>query len=260
MLFMDESFAYDLTKKKENIKFGSLTGIMVPVNLVTNLLEDIYAILKLALKSRIEPNVIDLKLFDNLLHGSNFMPSYDDNVKEYVLNNLMNIINKNKIFIIRVCYLVTDNNKKFYYNLLGHQPKNQILSTCWAGMNSLLQEFLKKNIVIPVIEDEIESKQQKSIFSGMIKSSHQILHIDYNSCSLPQNKNFFEVLYSKKDYSYLTGLVDCISYCLLQRQECKGNEINASIYKKICIEAANKISPSLVIEEIIDMEFQDKKH
>src|SRR5579864_5824253 len=95
LLFMDESFSYD--KNKKNITFGSLTGIMVPANLVITLLANIYNLFADVLSSELEPNVINLKLFDDLLHGSNFMPAYNDSIKQIMLNGLVEVIVKNNI-------------------------------------------------------------------------------------------------------------------------------------------------------------------
>lgn len=267
LMFMDESFDDPQTInkiQKENFKdsliSGTLTGILLPINIISLLQQDLYQ----SIISTIYPenkNVLDIgkiKSIEKLLHGSEFMSEWSDKVKYKVLSDIVNIISTHKVQIVRVCNIISENNKYFYYsnqNIISH---NKIIGKCFSDLVRMLQNILIENIIVPIIEDDTDNNQQKINFSSLIQSSHIILNSSFpTNCSLPNNHNMTEVLYAKKNYSLLTGLVDCISY-FLQLKQRHLNSNRKSSFKKNTIEIINKIPHELLHEEICNLQWNNK--
>lgn len=202
--------------------------------------------------------ILEKAIITRLLHGSSFMRNYHDEIKYKVFEFICLFVKENVFKIMRSVYKITEKNRDVFYTLpidpkINNGKKhvdvqNAIIGLCFTDLITALQEYLEKNAVTLVIENN-HSDQQKRNFSGLIASSHQLLLNPENLqfCPLPYNLNIAPPKYMNKIDSIFLCLTDCIAYVL----DSKLKSFKRSVYTKKLLEIFNIIPNELLIENFI---------
>ena len=174
-IFIDESLTVD-------VNIASLTGLIIPVTQYEKVRKDFYKILSDILDflypSRHqgtichEPPILHEKDF---LRNSSENPSFDflsitDDFRIEVLRKVINLVNENDLYIIRLGY----NNYKEIYAFFSHKDE-KLHNLNWFNLSRTISHSFKNVFFIPVMEG-IDSLMV-SKFCNMIWTANYISEI-----------------------------------------------------------------------------------
>ncbi|MFA6966696.1 hypothetical protein [Bosea sp. (in: a-proteobacteria)] len=220
----------------------ALTGLLVSADGHRDLKEKYYASIAQVV-GRV-PNVVPAI---SEIHAARLLPGADDDARITFLNCIVDLILDRQLSIYRVGYF----QSKKMMDTFGSE--RSIVGLCFFSMLQMLETALSECAIWPVMEAD-HSKEQDQAFAGQVQfADHLASHIGAAALSRDQ-MNLGEVLYSTKRSIY-GAMVDCVAY-LLNVKWVADQGLALSPYKRRLLKVAERLSPTVMHDEIIRMKFE----
>ena len=236
-LFIDECL-------NPNLNLAALTGIFVPLDKYTLIRDEISKLVfnVQAPQINIVPPLIELHARNLLEELSNNNPNKTDKGKIKILSDIVDIVNRHRLLILRISYL---NHREITDFLKGD---SKLYQTIFSNILGLIQKFFFDSLILPVIDGipscKPSSRKSPKIDTQLIFSfAHQIRFIHHMRCnknikkghSLDNFINIAEPVFVDSYYSTLIQLVDLVSYLLhqVEKTDLNPNKIKSDYQKKI---------------------------
>lgn len=245
-IFIDESLT----------KTASLTGVVISLTQFEKVRNDFYKICKKIL-DYLFPN--GLKVTNQpppILHGNNFLrnsqensefdfSSVTDDFRFEILNDIVDLINENNLFIVRQGY----NNVKEILNK-HYKKDNKLYSLNWFNISRTISKNFNNTMFIPVMEGidrKLVDKFCTLIWSVTYET--EIYSEVSKSLSYNESNTFISPVFTMAKFTEGIQITDIISY-LLQKVDYTNTTDSNSEYSKKLKNIALRINESNLINQI----------
>ena len=256
-IFIDESVTIDAD-------IASLTGLVIPITQYETIRKDFYKIISEILDylypSRHQGTICHQP---PILHGRDFLrdsnenSSFDfssitDKYRIEVLNKIINIVNDNDLYVIRLGY----NNYKEICSFFTHKDE-KLHNLNWFNLSSTISHSFQNMLFIPVMEGIDSSLVSK--FCNMIWTANYIseMYPEIAKSLVYSSSNSFvsSVFFTQSKFTEAIQIVDVISY-LLQKKDYNTIKGYNTLFSKQLSAVASNLHDKNVLNSIVKMNIQ----
>jgi hypothetical protein len=229
-IFIDDT--YD-----PKIRRFTLTGVVLPVEQYGAVTAAFYAILK----PFIVPSEGIVNLHPPELHGVDFMRSEDDATKFNTLRQLVELVNRFRLRVVRVGCV---DNEPLQEVFEGNQPA--MWGHCWFRFQERFEWLIAEGLLIPIM-DAVDREKVRH-FSGQMRVRDVLRAAGLGGALSPPSGSenvLGEVFYAESRYASMIQLADCVSY-LLNAEELVRYGAARSPFKSAIADISRKLDTTLV--------------
>ena len=253
-IFIDESLTLD-------VNIASLTGLVIPVTQYEKVRKDFYQIIGDIL-DHLYPSRHQGTIYHEppILHGKDFLrnssenPSFDfssikDDFRIEVLKKIINLVNDNELFVIRLGY----NNYKEIRAFFPHKDE-KLHHLNWFNLSTTISQSFKNMLFIPVM-DGIDSSMV-SKFCNVIWTANYIseMYPKIAKSLVYSSSNSFvsSVFFTQSKFTEAIQIVDIISYLLQKVDSSKIKGSSTSFAQQLCTVVSN-LNKKNLLDSIVKM-------
>lgn len=253
-IFIDES----VTVK---VDIASLTGLVIPVTQYEKVRKDFYKIIS-GILDYLYPSRNQGTIYHEppILHGRDFLrnssenPSFDfssitDDFRLEVLRKIINIVNDNDLYVIRLGY---NNYKEICASFSSKDEKLHNLN--WFNLSRTISHSFNNILFIPVMEGIDSSMVSK--FCNMIWTASYIseMYPEIAKSLVYSNSNSFvsSVFFTQSKFTEAIQIVDIITY-LLQKVDSTKIKRRSTSFAQQLSEVVSNLNEKNLLNSIVKM-------